>query len=74
MSATHLPQAADIFLFLEHGDVVISQSGQVGGTADARWAATNQSDLGMKALRHVIRRRQVRVPHLRNSHFAENLE
>lgn len=48
------PEAPGVFLFLKDGDIVISQSSQKGGTANASRTAADESDLRVVALWHLL--------------------
>ena len=67
------PEAADVVVLLEDGDVTVAEPGEEGGAADAGRTAAEQRDLGAVGGGQIGERRRAGVADLRNLHLHESL-
>ena len=68
-----LPQPPNVLLSLEYCNVIISETGQKGSTADGCWATANQSNRAVIRLWHLIGWWKFRIPDLSNAHLTKHL-
>ena len=71
--ATSVPQAADVVIPLEDGDVGVAEPPEEGGAADGGRAAAEQRHARPIAVRTLAGRTYLRRQHLAQTHLLEHL-